>query len=60
MPDDRLQTPQGQRVMRALNNLMKAVIAAEKNEDPDSMGTYHEEREFEEAFEDFLRSVVDA
>lgn len=48
---------QAKRVVDAVTNLVKAAIAEDKRDDPDSMGTYHEEQELEIAMNDFIQMV---
>jgi hypothetical protein len=43
--------------VRALITLVQAEIAEKTRDDPDSMGTYHEEHAFEEAMKDLVEEV---
>ena len=50
-------SPEARRVIRAIKDLVDAAIAEKERDDPDSMGTYHEEQELEIAMQDFVKLV---
>lgn len=50
-------SPKAQRVVNAIDKLVDAAVAESTRDDPDSLGTYYEKKELEEAFEDFLTKL---